>query len=68
MTGTCCRSWKIIVKAWMMEVRGKHQGIVVLVGSVFSVVKMVNCVSQVKGAVVLEKNPFNGEMPAKMVK
>ena len=40
--------------------------LVVSVSSVVSVAKMVDCVSPVKKLLLLEKNPFNGEMPAKM--
>ena len=63
--GGSCRSWKKITKFCMMEARAKRQSVVV---SVVLVVKMVNCVSPVKGFVALGKNPFNGEMLAKMVK
>ena len=66
-----CRSWKKIVKVWMMEARAKRQSIVVsvvLIVLVVSVAKMVDCVSPVKGDVALGKNLFNGEMLAKMVK
>ena len=40
--------------------------IIVVVSVVSVVAKMVGCVSPVKGAVALGKNPFNGKMPAKM--
>ena len=46
-----CRSWKKIVKVWMMEARAKCQ-------SVFVSVVSVDCVSPVKGAVAYGKKAW----------